>query len=218
MFQALPALLILGFRASSVFFLLLYPISSFLWRILSKPWITTPLKEGLHYVLQPLALLEAKRLYHETVAELEPRLEPLDNINEASFAQLCELEGVGATRAHDILAYRDEYGPFRRMEELGLIKGVGAKTFRLLCEHFEVPEESQRLPSSRLSYERLSAQLIEQLPLSSHHLISPPAHFPNGDHQAQLNQDFQADIIIDISPQEEHEPLTQPSSLVTDDD
>ena len=166
MIQAIPALLILGLRASCVVFLLAYPLSAALWRLFTKPWVTQPLKEGLSYLLQPLALLEAKRLYSEVIAELGPPPAPRFDINEASFAQLCELEGVGATRAHEILAYREEYGRFRRMEELGLIKGVGVKTFKLLCERFEVPEEEARKRSPQLSHQLLSARLIQAIPPS----------------------------------------------------
>lgn len=178
MFQALPALLILGLRASCVLFLLIYPLSALLWRVLTKPWVMRPLKEGVSYLLQPLALLEAKRLYSEALESIEPLPAPRADINSASFAELCELEGVGATRAHEILVYRDEYGPFRRMEELGLIKGVGAKTFRLLCERFEVPGEMTRAQGGTQSHARLSAQLLERLPLSSpsttRQAIEPP--------------------------------------------
>ena len=195
MFQAIPALLILGLRASCVLFLIVYPLSSFLWRILSKPWVTTPLREGIHYLLQPLALLDAKRLYSEALLSLEPVAEPRADINRASFAELCELEGVGATRAHEILAYRDEYGPFRRMEELGLIKGVGAKTFRLLAERFEVPEEAHKeRVSQQQSHALLSAKLLERLPLPqalNTERLTPQDQGPHHD-----------PLIIDVTSQE----------------
>jgi len=201
MIQAIPALLILGLRASCVLFLLAYPLSTFLWRLFTKPWVTQPLKEGLSYLLQPLALLEAKRLYSEAIAELGPPPAPRFDINEASFAQLCELEGVGATRAHEILAYREEYGRFRRMEELGLIKGVGVKTFKLLCERFEVPEEEARKRSPQLSHQLLSAQLIQAIPPSIPPSISSlpalePQELPLVDNELEL----------DLKPKLELEP------------
>ena len=164
MSQALPALLILGLRASCVLFLLLYPVSVFFWRIFTKPWVTTPLKQGVQHVLQPLALLEAKRLYSEALEELGPPREPRADINKATYAELCALEGVGSTRAHELLSYREAYGPFRRMEELGLVRGVGAKTFKVLCEHFEVPEEEARKRSPHDRHALLSAQLTQALP------------------------------------------------------
>jgi len=194
MFQALPALLILGLRASCVLFLIVYPLSAFLWRVLSKPWVTTPLKEGVRYLLQPLALLDAKRLYSEALMSLEPTPEPRADINTASFAELCELEGVGASRAHEILAYRDEYGPFRRMEELGLIKGIGAKTFRLLAERFEVPEEARKnRVSTQQSHALLSARLLERLPLPQAVSAEPEASQEGSSHES---------LIIDVTHKE----------------
>jgi hypothetical protein len=50
------------------------------------------------------------------------------------------------------------------MEELGLVRGVGAKTFKVLCEHFEVPEEEARKRSPHDRHLLLSAQLTQALP------------------------------------------------------
>lgn len=52
---------------------------------------------------------------------------PVD-INTADAATLArELAGVGEARAAAIVAHRKEHGPFRTVEDLGLVKGIGRK-------------------------------------------------------------------------------------------
>lgn len=50
------------------------------------------------------------------------------NVNTASEAQLEQLPGIGPGRAQAIVADRQANGPFRSMEDLGRVKGIGAKT------------------------------------------------------------------------------------------
>ncbi len=49
------------------------------------------------------------------------------NINEASSDQLQLLPGVGPSRAEAIVSYRKSH-PFKRVEELTRIKGIGRKS------------------------------------------------------------------------------------------
>ncbi len=50
------------------------------------------------------------------------------NINTADAATLSrELKGVGETRAQAIVEHRVQHGPFRSVEELALVKGIGPK-------------------------------------------------------------------------------------------
>lgn len=51
------------------------------------------------------------------------------NINTADAALLAEgLDGVGDARAQAIVEYREQHGPFKQVEELTAIKGIGAST------------------------------------------------------------------------------------------
>jgi competence protein ComEA len=53
---------------------------------------------------------------------------PVD-INAADAKTLAkELRGVGADRAEAIVQYRKENGPFRSIEDLVKVKGIGKKT------------------------------------------------------------------------------------------
>ena len=47
------------------------------------------------------------------------------NINEASQAELMKLAGVGAGAAKKIIAWRDAHGPFKRLNDLEKVPGVG---------------------------------------------------------------------------------------------
>lgn len=46
------------------------------------------------------------------------------NINTASEAQLCEIPGVGATRAAAIAAYRETHGAFEKPEDIMRVNGI----------------------------------------------------------------------------------------------
>ena len=46
------------------------------------------------------------------------------NINTASEAQLCEIPGVGATRAAAIAAYRETHGAFEKPEDIMKVNGI----------------------------------------------------------------------------------------------
>ena len=51
------------------------------------------------------------------------------NINTADAATIAkELQGIGLSKAQDIVAYREKNGAFKSTEELRKIKGIGAKT------------------------------------------------------------------------------------------
>ncbi|QRY84042.1 ComEA family DNA-binding protein [Tsukamurella tyrosinosolvens] len=47
------------------------------------------------------------------------------NINTASATELDRLPGVGAATAAAIIAYRDKNGPFRTVDDLGKVSGIG---------------------------------------------------------------------------------------------
>lgn len=51
------------------------------------------------------------------------------NINTADAATLAlALDGVGLTRAEDIIAYREQHGDFESVEALGQVRGIGPAT------------------------------------------------------------------------------------------
>ena len=51
------------------------------------------------------------------------------NVNKADAAQIAEeLKGIGLSKATAIVAYRTQNGPFKTIEQLTEVKGIGLKT------------------------------------------------------------------------------------------
>jgi len=65
------------------------------------------------------------------------------NINTASLADLDKLPRIGPKVAQRILDYRKEHGPFKRIEDLMKVKGIGEKTFARLKDLVTVGAETQ---------------------------------------------------------------------------
>ncbi|MEX3621960.1 helix-hairpin-helix domain-containing protein [Viridibacillus arvi] len=60
------------------------------------------------------------------------------NLNTADEAALMTLNGVGPSKAKAILSYRDESGPFKTIEDLKNVTGIGDKTFENLRDFITV--------------------------------------------------------------------------------
>ena len=54
------------------------------------------------------------------------------NINTADESLLCELPGIGPKIAQRIIEYRQEHGPFKTIQEITNVSGIGDKTFQSL--------------------------------------------------------------------------------------
>jgi competence protein ComEA len=62
-------------------------------------------------------------------AAAKPASTAIVNLNTASAADLEGLPGIGAKTAGRILEYRQKNGPFKKVEELMNVRGVGEKNF-----------------------------------------------------------------------------------------
>jgi competence protein ComEA len=67
------------------------------------------------------------------VRHLEPRqLDFRIDVNSATWVEWGQLDGIGDAMARRIVADREENGPFRSIEELRRVKGIGPKTLERL--------------------------------------------------------------------------------------
>ncbi|MGM8871260.1 ComEA family DNA-binding protein [Psychrobacter sp. 2Y5] len=60
--------------------------------------------------------------------ETQARDQSVVNINSASEGELVTLDGIGSSKAQEIILYREMFGAFKSVDELEKVKGIGAKT------------------------------------------------------------------------------------------
>jgi competence protein ComEA len=63
------------------------------------------------------------------------------DINKATAHELQKLPGIGPGLARQIVAYREKHGPFRRVEDLMVIKGIGFKKWKEIRPFVRVGEQ-----------------------------------------------------------------------------
>ena len=62
------------------------------------------------------------------------------DINKATANDLQKLPGIGPSLAKQIVAYREKHGPFRRVEDLMAIRGIGFKKWKQIRPYVRVGE------------------------------------------------------------------------------
>jgi len=60
------------------------------------------------------------------------------NINTASAEELTALPGIGPSYAQRIVEHREKNGPFKRLEDLLNVRGIGDKTFERIRDRITV--------------------------------------------------------------------------------
>ena len=92
---------------------------------------------------EPLRVESQRRLEVTVTAlpapEAEEEREPV-NLNTAGVEELMTLPGIGEKRAADIIADREENGPFRFVGEITRVTGIGEETLADLIVSVTVEE------------------------------------------------------------------------------
>ena len=83
------------------------------------------------------ALLEAKK---------KPPPHPID-LNTANSEQLQEVPGIGPATADKILKMRKSYGPFKSVDDLRAIKGIGPKRLEKMRKYLTVGKSQAKSDS-----------------------------------------------------------------------
>ncbi len=104
------------------------------------------------------------------------------DLNRASAADLQQLPGIGPKRADRIVAYREQHGPYQRLEDLEQVDGIGPKIVDRIRGRVEITRlatapvdhresllvkgatTSPGLPTRPLDLNRASAEELAQLP------------------------------------------------------
>ena len=99
-----------------------------------------PIPAGTIYFLpSAYRLLQSSQAKQPDRSEKSPRVPVVViDINQASSEDFEKLPGIGPKLAQQIVAYRQKHGPFRRVEELMVIKGIGVKKWKALRPHVRV--------------------------------------------------------------------------------
>lgn len=99
-----------------------------------------PLRAALGAALLVVLALTVAATPGEAAAKKAPQASPDApvDLNTATTEALISIPGIGKVMAERIVAWREEHGPFRRVEDLMKVKGVGEKTFEKLRPYVKV--------------------------------------------------------------------------------
>lgn len=81
--------------------------------------------------------LMAQRATKPPVAATVVSTEPV-NLNTATAAQIASLPGIGPKTADLVVQYRAKNGPFKKIEEIMNVRGIGEKSFLKIKDRLTV--------------------------------------------------------------------------------
>jgi competence protein ComEA len=123
----------------------------------ARPFVRTQLQQGSDRELDMrcflLVAVFVAASFGSIAAADKTLLEGVINLNTASPDELRLIPGVGPSRVRNIMAYRKLH-PFRAVDELARIKGIGRKTIRKWRQHLAVsgPSTAQRVVRPALPF------------------------------------------------------------------
>jgi len=63
------------------------------------------------------------------------------NINEATWVEWMQLDGIGEVTARKIVNDRDEFGPFDSVDDVQRVPSIGPSTMKKIRDHLRCPAE-----------------------------------------------------------------------------
>ncbi len=102
--------------------------------------LAATLEDGVEIIVPAVGELSAepsdKGAFQKTKTnqQITPTVTYPININTASQTLLEELPGIGATKAQAIITYRQEHGPFKKIEDILNVPGIGDGLFSQMKE------------------------------------------------------------------------------------
>ena len=69
------------------------------------------------------------------------------NVNTATMAELMSLKGIGEEKARAIIEHREKHGPFKNVDELKNVSGIGDKLLSTLRPQVTVGDVAQNAPA-----------------------------------------------------------------------
>lgn len=64
------------------------------------------------------------------------------NINTATMEELSSLNGIGESKAAAIIEYREKIGPFKSVDQITEVKGIGSKILEKIRDDISVGPDS----------------------------------------------------------------------------
>lgn len=89
-------------------------------------------------VLMPLAATHTLSAAEKSVTATVP----IVDLNKAGIGELTTVPGIGDVMAQRIVDWRKENGPFKRLEDLMKVKGVGEKKLAQLRPYLKIGRSS----------------------------------------------------------------------------
>ena len=71
-------------------------------------------------------------------SEIEVTTNNKVSINTATKEELMTLPGIGESKAKDIISYREKNGPFKTIEDLKKVSGIGDSIFAKIKENITI--------------------------------------------------------------------------------
>lgn len=85
-------------------------------------------------ISQPVELPPHRKIGRSVAPDTSAKLD----LNTASIDELQRLPKIGPKMAQRIVEFRRQYGPFRKLDDLQQVKGIGEKTLQILKPYIKI--------------------------------------------------------------------------------